>query len=142
MKHKQHGFSALWLGVLVAISAMVGVAGWRVYQIRSGMLTDDTSEAAILTGTVTEGPTAPVCRADAPCERAVSNHIIEALDVSGRVAATGKTNDIGQYSLHLHPGHYALVLVPQIGLNPVAKYQVDVKGGTTTYDLSVDTGLR
>lgn len=142
MKHKQHGFSVVWLGVLIAVVAVAGVAGWRVYQIRSGMSASDISATATLVGVVTEGPTAPICRADVSCERAVSNHTIEALDASGHIAATGKTNDAGQYSLQLRPGHYSLVLVPQIGLSPASKYQVDIKAGVTTYNMSVDTGLR
>lgn len=142
MKRKQYGFSVVWLCVLIATVVVAALAGWRVYQIRSGMLANDTPATATLAGTVVEGPTAPICRANVSCERAVGNHTIEAVDTSGHIAATGKTDDAGRYSLQLRPGHYSLVLAPQIGLNPITKYQVDVKAGVTTYDLSVDTGLR
>lgn len=142
MKHDRQGSSALWLVLLVLVVAMTGVIGWRVYEARSSANIGTTSAEATLTGTVTEGPTAPVCREGDSCTRTVSNHTIEALDVSNSIAATSKTDDNGRYTLRLQPGRYTLILVPQIGLGHTANGQVDVKAGITTHDLTVDTGIR
>ncbi len=141
MKCKQSGFSSLALILLVAIVAASGLIGWQVYETKLGMRQSDISTAA-LTGTVTEGPIAPICRPDVSCERSITNHTIEVLSTSGNIVATSKTDGTGRYSFALQPGHYKLVLVPQVGLSVGASGQVDVKAGQNTYNLSVDTGLR
>lgn len=141
MRHNQHGFSVLWFGLLALIVALAGIAGWRVYESTSSLHTSSTLSEAILTGVVTEGPTAPVCTTDKPCEKAVGNHTIEALDSSGNVAATSKTDENGQYTLRLRPGQYTLILVPEAGLGH-ANNQIDIKAGTTVHDIMVDTGIR
>jgi hypothetical protein len=143
MKHKQDGFSTLWFGALAIVVVAIGLTGWRVYELRSAsQISSDTSAQATLAGTVTEGPTTPVCVSTVPCERPVANHTIEAINSTGSVVATNETSSSGQYSFHLEPGRYTLVLVPKIGLPGTPNDQVDVKAGANTFNLSVDTGLK
>jgi hypothetical protein len=141
MRHKQAGFSLAIVALLVVVAAATSLISWRVY-VASSTPTSSVEVGATLTGIISEGPTAPVCRTDVSCERPVSNHTVEALDSSGGIVAQGSTDDNGRYTLQLQPGHYTLVLVPKVGLGNIPDNQVDVKAGVNTHNLSVDTGLR
>jgi|GEM_PF-1607509 hypothetical protein len=102
----------------------------------------NTAGLAILSGVVTQGPTAPVCSTSGGCYSVVSNHTIEAEDSDGKIVTTTKTDSNGKYTLHLKPGHYSLVLVPSIGSGVLKGNEVDVINGTNSLDLSADTGMR
>ncbi|SRR5258708_1038943 len=142
MEGKQSGFTFVALAIGILLVILLGIVGARVYDIRTANNTPQSVVQVKLEGVVSEGPTSPVCAADVPCTRTVDGHIVEAVDARGNVVASTKTDGSGHYSLSLAPGQYTLVLVPKIGLGNITGNQVDVKTGTNTFDLSVDTGLR
>jgi len=106
-----------------------------------GVNPPDTTGLAVLSGTVTAGPTTPTCAAGSSCESVISQHIIEAEDSDNKVVATSKTDNDGKYTFYLKPGHYKLVLVPQVGLS-AKQNEVDVVVGDNKFDLQLDTGIR
>lgn len=98
--------------------------------------------SATLSGVITEGPTSPTTQAGTSNSAPVANHLVQALDAQGRVAASNKTSTQGNYLFHLKPGAYTLVLVPAIGPGSLQNNTVQVKAGANTFNLSVDTGIR
>ncbi len=92
-----------------------------------------------LYGTVTKGPTSPVCLAERPCSAPVANAIVEALR-GHTIVAHGKTSDKGRYRLRLSPGHYAIRVLG--AFRGGGKAAVVRAHGWTHLDLSFDTGIR
>jgi hypothetical protein len=139
------GYTIPKVALALVLICLVAVAGWYLYLhlYSPGANYPATSQngSQILTGVVTLGPTAPVCRAGQTCTAPVSNHIIEALDTNGQIADSTKTDGSGYYTLHLKPGHYTLELSPPIGMGRTHD-QVDIKDGTNNLDLTLDTGIR
>jgi hypothetical protein len=119
------------LAVLL-IAACVGVASASAAGSRSG-----------LTGTVTRGPTSPVCVAEQPCS-APAGHVTLLFWRDGRVVARATTDVSGRYRIRLAPARYrvsrATTTTVGRGLEPVV---VRVASGRfTTIDFSIDTGIR
>lgn len=131
-----NGFSYIILSIVVIVVFLVGLAGWKMHDI---FMADSTKST--LSGVVTVGPTAPVCRADTSCTRSVPDHAVEAVNAAGKVVAATRTDSSGHYQLTLYPGHYNLILNPPIGLRATGT-SVDVKAGANTFNLLVDTGIR
>lgn len=151
MSHKQNGFGIIGLIIaliLVGTGILIGLQVSLSLQ-HKGTITTFLSNlhvpgaplTATVTGHVTEGPATPVCMLDKPCDQPVSSHTLEALDLSGNVAARTTTAADGSYTLKLALGQYTLVLVPKLGFN-VNGSQLTVIGGTQTHNISVDSGLR
>ena len=63
-----------------------------------------------LYGTVTEGPTQPVCRTDEPCDRPAANLRLRFVR-SGMTVAAVRTDGRGRYRIALRPGRYAVRLM-------------------------------
>lgn len=150
MNHKhQSGFGIAALLLLFVIFAIFGGLMWYGYQsgrfdgvpfVPTLLHQVGDKNVATLTGTVTAGPTTPVCVAGKPCTRVVSDRIINAEDTNGTVVATAVTDKNGVYTMYLAPGKYTLVSVPAIGLGPGK--QVTVVSGMNRFDMQLDTGIR
>lgn len=129
---------------LFALAALLlVVAGvWAVSRmgLRVGLHGVSLVQDAVISGTVTEGPTMPICRTDTPCTRAVANHAMEISDSRGSVAAHTVTDAQGRYAVQLPPGTYTVTLVPRIGMGRPA--MLVVSKGVTHYDITFDSGLR
>lgn len=150
MTNKQErGFGIAGLLLLIAIIAVFVSLMWYGYQ--SGRFDNvpfmpmllhrvGDKNIATLTGTVTAGPTMPVCIAGKPCTKVVNDRIINAEDANGNVVATAMTDKNGVYTMYLAPGKYTLVSVPAIGLRP--SQQVTVASGMNHFDMQLDTGIR
>lgn len=127
--------------VLVFAFVIAVLTAYFIFASRTGHLNTNNS-LATLSGTVTEGPTTPVCTDSTPCSSPAINHIVQALDPNGSVIASATTNSNGEYVLHLRPGHYALKVVPQIGVGSTQEKNLDVIAGDNTFNISIDTGIR
>lgn len=146
---QERGFGIAGLLLLIVIFAIFTSLMWYGYQ--SGRFDGvpfmptllhqvGDKKVGTLTGTVTAGPTMPVCIAGKPCTRVVPDRIINAEDVNGNVVATAVTDKNGVYAMYLAPGTYTLVSVPAIGLRP--SQQVTVISGMNHFDMQLDTGIR
>ena len=95
-----------------------------------------------LRGLVLQGPTAPVCRSDDPCEEPARGILLQ-FRRGGKVVAEVKTTRAGRYSVRLRPGSYA-VTAPRrrvgTGLTPrVARVP---RGRIARLDFHLDTGIQ
>ena len=97
----------------------------------------------LLRGTVTLGPTSPVCRKGTPCQAPASGPLV--FTRNGRVIAGIAVKEDGSYSVSLPPGIYAVALAtqqPGIG-RPLQPNMVRVVSGRTrNVDFLIDTGIR
>ncbi len=95
-------------------------------------------------GTVTLGPTQPVCIAGQPCSRPYQA-TLDVQDASGALVAETQSDAAGQYRLGLQPGHYTIVPLSPPGqmLPRAASVEVDVPAGQfVTVDIAYDSGIR
>jgi len=161
MKSSQKGFGVVEVLLIIVIVGAVGSIGWyvdrslrstdrayssatRISNNASPKFTHKTTseDMATLSGTVTESPTSPLAQPGNSGTAAVANHAIQAENAKNKVVASTKTDAQGKYTLHVPPGLYTLVLVPQIGPSAPADNTVQVTLGANTFNLSVDTGIR
>ena len=120
---------------MLAVGALAGCGG--------GKATAHHGEAGSLYGTVTRGPTSPVCRAGMPCsEPAGGARLVFA--AKGRADAIVVVAKDGSYSVTLAPGVYTMAVSPRQpiggGVQP-ATVRV-VAGRTRNVDFLIDTGIR
>jgi hypothetical protein len=95
--------------------------------------------ASGLHGTVTKGPTTPVCQVGTPCT-APAGHTTLVFTRSG-VARRVTTDAAGRYRITLVPGYYAVRAVgARFGMRPT-KVHVS-RGPNLRLNFSIDTGIR
>jgi Carboxypeptidase regulatory-like domain len=103
---------------------------------------DASASAGGLYGTVREGPTQPVCRTNARCDRPAAKLRLRFVRNGMTVAAT-RTDDRGRYRISLRPGRYAVraatngvgsIVEPSQVTVPAARY--------ARVNLYRDTGMR
>lgn len=115
----------LWLGVLAAVLVGCGVGA--------------TDPAAVpVAGRVWRGPTAPVCRPDAPCEAPVAGEFV--VTAGGRFVVAFRTGADGRFSIRLVPASYRVQWTGN-ALGQVLELVVG-PSGTTDAGLHFDTGIR
>ena len=91
-------------------------------------------------GTVTRGPTSPVCRIGQPCDAPASNTVIQ-FTGNGKTTRV-KTTDGGQYRIRLKPGRYA-VSKPDWGVGSIRPASIRVPATKfVRVNLFIDTGIR
>jgi hypothetical protein len=71
------------------------------------LATDASASASGLYGTVREGPTKPVCRTNASCDRPAANLRLRFVR-NGMTVAAARTDGRGRYRVALRPGRYAV----------------------------------
>lgn len=134
------------LGFFVVI--IIGSAGWFI--LHSKQITYENSPIipaatgpSLLTGLVAEGPVSPgPCQPNQNCSDApVINHSMVIYSRVGGEVATTKTDNNGVYKVKLQPGEYRIKLEPAVGVGENA-FVVTVGTNGTTFNISVDTGLR
>jgi hypothetical protein len=98
--------------------------------------------ASGLHGTVTEGPTKPVCRPDESCDRPAAGLRLRFVR-SGMTVAAVRTDQRGRYRVSLRPGRYA-VRLRQAGLGWIVEpTHVTVPSGRyARVNFYRDTGIR
>jgi hypothetical protein len=100
-----------------------------------------SASSGVLTGTVTRGPTTPVCRAGTPCTEP-ARQLVLVFRRPGAVERT-RTDNAGHYRVHLPVGSWRVSLT-RVGVGTVLDpVEVQVVGGRIrTVDFSIDTGIR
>ena len=96
-----------------------------------------------LHGTVSRGPTTPVCRVGVPCSAPVVGAVL-VFSRRGQAAARVRTGVGGRYSVHLEPGYYTVAIssVARIGFG-LSPTRVHVAPDLDAHlDFSIDTGIR
>ena len=94
-----------------------------------------------LQGTVTKGPTTPVCRQGQPCTApAQVTLIFQRANRTTRV----RTTQTGRYRAILTPGYYTVRTAERIGITPnIRPMRVHVRvGHVDRLNFSIDTGIR
>jgi len=151
MKRRAAQQGVAGVGVVVAMLLLVLVCAIGVMVVRGHHPTSsneksnvqtDSATSAILSGVVSQGPTAPTCTDNMPCYSPVADRTLEALDANGSVAATTKTDSAGKYSLRLKPGHYTIKLTPPMGSSALNGNEVNLTSGSHELNLTVDSGIR
>ena len=93
--------------------------------------------AGVLWGSVTVGPTTPVCRVGAPCD-GPARHVTLTFVRSGR-SISARTDARGRYRVTLRTGSWAVRA--SVGMR-VAPSAVRVRAGTHRQNFAIDTGIR
>jgi hypothetical protein len=91
----------------------------------------------VLWGSVTIGPTTPVCQAGVPCSGAAKQATLT-FSRPGRVVST-KTDDEGRYRIRLAVGAWTVRASVGMRTTPTS---IRVRAGTRRANFSVDTGIR
>ncbi len=97
--------------------------------------------ASGLFGTVSRGPTTPVCRVGVPCSKPAVGVRLEFVR-GGRVVRSVVTGARGAYRVLLPPGTYALRVEPRSPVGGVKPATVTVGSALRRVDVFVDTGIR
>jgi hypothetical protein len=92
---------------------------------------------AVLFGTVTIGPTGPMCQNGGPCDRPASQVKLTFTRLGH--SYTTRTTDTGTYRIKLRPGIYAVRTDTGIVITPK---RINVRKPTTKLKLSIDPGGR
>ena len=95
-----------------------------------------------LRGLVMQGPTAPVCRADDPCEKPARALLLQ-FRRGGKVVAEVRTTKAGRYSVRLRAGFYA-VKTPRrrVGTGLTPRVVRVPRGRIARVDFHLDTGIQ
>ena len=91
----------------------------------------------VIWGSVTIGPTTPVCRAELPCS-STANHATLTFARPGRVVST-RTDDSGRYRVRLAVGAWTVRASMGMSTRPT---NVLVRAGTHRTNFALDTGIR
>ena len=91
----------------------------------------------VLWGSVTIGPTTPVCHAGMPCSAAAKQATLT-FSRPGRVVST-ETDDAGRYRIRLAVGTWTVRASVGMRTTPTA---VVVRAGTHRANFALDTGIR
>src|SRR3954454_16316849 len=94
-----------------------------------------------LHGTVSKGPTTPVCRVGTPCSAPAQVTLL--FQRAGRTTRV-HTTATGTYTARLAPGYYTVKTVERIGITPnIRPQRVHVRAGhLDRLDFRIDTGIR
>jgi hypothetical protein len=98
-----------------------------------------------LRGTVTRGPTAPVCQVNVPCDAPFSAGFTATSAASPASVAHFRSNTVGEFTVYLAPGSYRIVPdadAPIISPSSQARTVSVGSSGLTDIDLHFDTGIR
>lgn len=116
---------ALLAGTVLALAAAPAQSG--------------TSGGSGLHGTVTKGPTSPVCAAETPCTAPAQN--VTVVFIRERIAHRVITDFEGRYRITLAPGTYSVSIVA--GRHGFAPTTATVRAGHYGLrNFSIDTGIR
>ena len=97
----------------------------------------------LLHGTITRGPTTPVCQVGKPCSEPYAGALL-VFTRNGRVAARTRSDAHGRYSVKLRLGTYTVSMgvKPRLGSGVQPGKITLRRAAPTRIDFSVDTGIR
>jgi len=118
---------------LLSVAALAGCGG--------GHPSSHHGRMGSLHGTVTRGPTTPVCRTGTPCSGPGSGQRL-IFKGAGRSATSVVVAKDGSYSVSLPSGVYAVAVLPlQVGGIEPSTVRV-AAGQDRSVDFQIDTGMR
>ena len=95
-----------------------------------------------LFGTVTKGPTQPVCRTDVPCTKPAAG-VTLTFRRSNTAVARVRTSAFGRYRIRLAPGVYTVrTNAKPFGVIPFPQRAWVAKARFRRVDFEIDTGIR
>ena len=97
----------------------------------------------LLHGTITRGPTTPVCQVGKPCSEPMAGAVL-VFTRNSRVAARARSDANGHYSVRLRTGTYTVSMAvrPKIGSGVKPQTITLRRVAPTRIDFYVDTGIR
>ncbi len=97
----------------------------------------------LLHGTITRGPTTPVCQVGKPCSEPMAGAVL-VFTRNGHVAARVRSDARGHYSVPLRLGTYSVSMAvrPKIGSGVKPQTIRLSRAVPTRIDFFVDTGIR
>lgn len=97
----------------------------------------------LLHGTITRGPTTPVCQVGKPCSEPMAGAMLLFIR-NGRVAARSRSDAHGRYSVQLRLGTYTVSMgvQPKLGSGVKPRTIWLRRAAPTRIDFFVDTGIR
>ena len=97
----------------------------------------------LLHGTITRGPTTPVCQVGKPCSEPMAGAVL-VFRRNGLVAARARSDARGHYSVRLRLGTYTVstAVRPKIGTGVKPQTIMLRRVVSTRVDFFVDTGIR
>jgi hypothetical protein len=124
-------------GALALLIATSGCAKGGALPLQEGVGGVDRTG---LEGTVSRGPTQPVCREGEPCDAPLQAGFT--LQQDGQVVARFATDDAGHFLVYAAPGRYVMVPDERTGIGPDALEVTVGAEGLTHVNLTFDTGIR
>lgn len=118
---------AAFIFILIAI----GISVFFAYK-------NSTSDMIELTGSLSQGPTMPVCDQATPCYQPVANQLVHVITSGGWPAGSTTTDSQGRYNIRLKPGRYSL----QVTGRNLTNNQIELTLENNRLDIIIDTGLR
>jgi hypothetical protein len=135
-------FNPQLTGVTVRV---VGLAAVGLVALATPMLSFGgaaATQVSGLRGLVMQGPTAPVCRADDPCEEPARGILLQ-FRRGGKVVAEVKTTRAGRYSVRLRAGSYAVKTpLRRVGTGLTPRVVRVLRGRIARVDFHLDTGIQ
>lgn len=97
----------------------------------------------LLHGTITRGPTTPVCQVGKPCSEPMAGAVL-VFRRNGLIAARARSDASGHYSVRLVLGTYVVstAVRPKIGTGVKPQTITLRRAVSTRIDFFVDTGIR
>ena len=97
----------------------------------------------LLHGTITRGPTTPVCQVGTPCTAPMADAVL-VFTRNGRVIARARSDAHGRYSVQLRVGTYSVSMAvrPKIGSGVKPQMIRLSRAVPTRINFFVDTGIR
>ena len=97
----------------------------------------------LLHGTITRGPTTPVCQVGKPCNEPMAGALL-VFTRNGLVAARTRSDANGRYSVRLRLGMYTVSMgvKPKLGSGVQPRTITLRRAAPTRIDFFVDTGIR
>jgi hypothetical protein len=97
----------------------------------------------LLHGTITRGPTTPVCQVGKPCTAPMAGATL-VFTRNGTVVARARSDSYGHYSVRLRLGTYTVSMAVRPKLGSGVKPQTITlrRAAPTRIDFFVDTGIR
>jgi hypothetical protein len=132
----------LWVAGSLALCAVLLAIGSSFVGTSDGGATA-RGDVGSLRGTVSRGPTAPVCRTGVPCTKPAAGATL-AFARHDRVYSRAVVARDGSYSVSLPPGTYTVAVepMPSIGEGIRPQRVRVVSGRSRKLDFAIDTGIR
>jgi hypothetical protein len=142
LAHVGHGFVAKAQRVIHTVGVM-RVAGAAVAVVASVAAGAGAPPSSGLYGTVTRGPTMPVCRVGVPCSAPADGVTLTFRRLGSAVVTRMRTSRTGTYRVRLAPGTYTVrTSAKPFGVIPFPARAWVARARFRRVNFEIDTGIR